>query len=223
MEDKILTAILDAYREGVFPMAESAQNDDFAFYRPYQRGLLPFKNLHIPQKLLKTLRQKKYTVTLDTAFEKIIDGCAMATSSKRDNTWINKPIRDIFVALHHAGHAHSIEAWNLKGELMGGLYGLSIGAVFCGESMVSFQTNGSKIALVYLCAVLKQAGYEILDTQFINPHLLQFGAYEIDQNDYEERIKSEIDKKPQSLREGMVSFACLEQYLEGIHDCLQSL
>ena len=194
----ILDTILQAYREGVFPMAEDAKDDNFAFYRPYNRGLLPFKNLHIPKKLLKILRQKNYKVTVNQVFEKIIDGCAAATP-KRSKTWINKPIRDIFVALHHAGHAHSIEVWNNDGVLMGGVYGLSIGAVFCGESMVSFETNGSKIALVYLCALLKECGYEILDTQFINDHLLQFGAYEIPQEEYEAMIKMEMTKTVKNI------------------------
>lgn len=185
--------LLDAYRDGVFPMAESADDDSFAFYRPYQRGLLSIEKLHIPHKLKKVLNTGDYIVTINKAFDAIIDGCAKSTQ-KRANTWINKPIRDLFVELHHQGHAHSVEVWSKDSVLMGGLYGLSIGAVFCGESMVSFQTNGSKIALVYLCALLKSCGYTVLDTQFINDHLLQFGAFEMGQDAYEDLIKTEMQK-----------------------------
>lgn len=210
---KSLTGIiLDAYRTGVFPMAESAEDDDFAFYKPYQRALIPIHDLHIPTKLLKTLKRHDYTVSLDTAFTDIIDGCAAATT-KRVNTWINAPIRDLFVALHREGHAHSIEVHDDTGALAGGLYGLSIGAVFCGESMVSFKTNGSKIALVYLCALLHEAGYTILDSQFMNPHLIQFGAYEIPQEEYEKRIAVEMEKTVRPLDSIPIDASLLARYL----------
>lgn len=189
----LIDAVLGAYRNGVFPMADSAEDEAFAFYKPHRRGLLPIHDLHIPAKLLKTLQRRPYRVTMDKAFEDVIDGCATATP-KRSKTWINRPIRDIFVALHKAGHAHSIECWTQDGRLAGGLYGLAIGAVFCGESMFSRETDASKIALVYLCALLSAHGFTVLDTQFINPHLIQFGAYEIDQADYERLIATEIEK-----------------------------
>lgn len=185
--------ILDAYRDGVFPMAESADDDDFAFYKPYMRGLIPIENLHIPKKLLKELHAGIFTVTMDEAFEDVIDGCARKTV-KRPKTWINKPIRDIFIGLHHAGHAHSIECWTKEGKLAGGIYGLAIGGVFCGESMFSNERNASKIALVHLCAMLWTAGFTVLDTQFINPHLLQFGAYEMPQEEYEALIGTEMSR-----------------------------
>lgn len=187
--------ILEAYCEGVFPMAESAEDGAFAFYRPFQRGLLPIKDIHIPQKLLKTIRSETYAVTIDKAFEDIIDGCASAKGPKREKTWINRPIRDLFVMMHHHGHAHSIECWTKDGKLAGGLYGLAIGAVFCGESMVSFEKDASKVALIYLSAMLHKAGFTVLDTQFINPHLLQFGAYEIEQEKYEQLIQIEMKKE----------------------------
>ncbi len=210
-----LDIVLEAYREGIFPMAEDASDGAFAFYRPFDRALIPIRNLHIPRKLLKTLRQKPYRVTFDQAFERIIDGCAVTTDApKRQKTWINKPIRDLFLLLHDAGHAHSLECWNEDGSLAGGLYGLSIGAVFCGESMVSFAPDASKIALVHLCALLWKSGYTLLDSQFMNPHLLQFGAYEMPQDDYEELIKTEMDKDvrlAQSLQPGFE--ALLADYL----------
>lgn len=179
-------------------MAERAEDEEFAFYKPHLRGLIPIKGLHIPAKLLKILRRHDYTVTLDQAFRDIIDGCAMRTG-KRSETWINRPIRDLFVALHGQGQAHSLEVWNGDGQLAGGLYGLSIGRVFCGESMVSFESGGSKIALVYLCALLWRCGYTVLDTQFLNPHLLQFGAFEIPQEQYEAKIGVEMNRDPVRL------------------------
>ena len=193
--------ILDAYREGIFPMAESAEDESFAFYKPAMRGLIPIVGLHIPARLLKTIRQKKYRVTMDEAFREIIVGCAAATT-KRDKTWINRPIRELFLQLHREGHAHSVECWTHDGRLAGGLYGIAIGGVFCGESMVSFEKDASKVALAYLCAVLWKAGFGILDTQFINPHLLQFDAYEMPQEHYEIAIKNEMNK-PVSLDETM--------------------
>jgi leucyl/phenylalanyl-tRNA---protein transferase len=203
--------ILDAYRQGVFPMAESAEDEDFAFYRPHVRALIPM-DLHIPSKLLKTIRKQPYNVTIDRAFGQIIEGCAAATSDKRANTWINKPIRDIFIMLQEQGHAHSVECWDKDGNLAGGLYGLSIGAVFCGESMVSFQTNASKIALVHLCAVLKACGYTLIDSQFMNPHLLQFGAYEMPQEEYVDLIKTEMNRVVADVKRQDIHL-CLEKYL----------
>lgn len=205
--------ILDAYREGVFPMAESAEDEDFAFYKPTLRCLIPIENLHVPARLSKTVRQNKFSLTLNAAFEEVIDGCAEPSSEKRAKTWINRPIRDIFVALHHAGHAHSVECWNDRGELAGGIYGLGIGAVFCGESMFSRQRDASKVALVGLCALLSAAGYSTLDAQFINPHLVQFGAYEIPQEQYEALIEKEMKKTPADLRALVPDAALLAAYL----------
>lgn len=176
-------------------MAESADDDEFAFYKPSMRGLIPIQGLHVSRRLSKTIRQQKFTITLNAAFEDVIDGCAAPSSEKRAKTWINRPIRDIFVMLHHAGHAHSVECWNADGTLAGGIYGLSIGAVFCGESMFSRETDASKVALTALCALLWKCGYTVLDTQFINPHLVQFGAYEMPQEDYEDLIKTEMNKR----------------------------
>lgn len=206
----LLQAVLDAYRDGVFPMAESAEDESVAFYKPYMRGILPIKDLHIPAKLLKEVRHGIYIVTIDQAFEEVIDGCARETP-KRSKTWINKPIRDIFVSLHHAGHAHSIECWSKDGKLAGGLYGLSIGAVFCGESMFSVERDASKVALVHLCALLWKSGFTVLDTQFINPHLLQFGAYEMKQEEYEALIRCEMEK---DVRLGNLDTNMVKEYLK---------
>lgn len=190
----MIAALLSAYREGVFPMAEDGDDDIFHFYRPHDRALIPIADLHIPKRLARTLKKNPYRVTLDTAFETVIDHCA----ALHGKTWINAPIRDGFVLLHRAGHAHSIECWTQKGDFAGGLYGLAIGRVFCGESMVSVQTDASKVALVHLCAMLWRGGFELLDAQFRNPHLDQFGLYEIPQEEYEEKIKTLMDE-PASL------------------------
>ncbi len=187
--------ILEAYRQGIFPMADSATSKFFHFYRPEQRGLLPIKNLHISKSLQKSLNKKKYNIRFDTAFSDVIDNCAKTNKTgERDNTWINPLIRDVFIKLHTLGHAHSVEAWSLQDELVGGLYGLSIGAVFCGESMFSTKTDASKIALVHLCAHLNQQGFTVLDTQYFNDHLKQFGAYEMPQEEYEALIQIEMNK-----------------------------
>lgn len=208
--------ILYAYHQGVFPMAESAKDKEFNFYRPEMRGILPIEDLHIPRKLLKTVKNGTYSVTINQAFTDIIDGCALS-SKGRENTWINKEIRDVFIELHALGHAHSIECWKEiddKKILAGGLYGLAIGQVFCGESMVSFSKDASKVALVHLCAHLYAGGFKLLDTQFINDHLKQFGAYEMPQEEYEKQI-IDLMKKPSSFSfEGKNEKEILNAYLK---------
>ncbi len=208
--------ILYAYHQGVFPMAESADDVEFNFYRPEMRGILPIKNLHIPKKLLKTVQNKTYHVTINQAFTEIIDGCALS-SKDRENTWINKEIRDVFIELHELGHAHSVECWEeIDGKkiLAGGLYGLAIGQVFCGESMVSFSKNASKVALVHLCARLYSGGFQLLDTQYINDHLKQFGAYETPQEKYEEQIKDLMKKPSDFILNEINEDQILQEYLK---------
>lgn len=193
-------------------MADSADNDEFDFYRPVLRGLLPIDTLHIPRRLLKTLRHSPFTVTVNTAFETVIDACAQKRK-KRPTTWINAPIRNIFAALHRAGHAHSVECWK-DGRFAGGIYGLAIGGVFCGESMVSFETDASKVALVHLCARLWKGGFTVFDTQFTNPHLEQFGIYEIPQAAYEKIIAVEMEKPADFILRDETQERLLEEYLE---------
>jgi leucyl/phenylalanyl-tRNA--protein transferase len=192
--------LLRLYRDGIFPMAKDGDDDDFDFYKPHQRCLIPIRDVHIPKRLLRRLKQIPYRITLDTAFEQVIHACAKRTA-KRSSTWINGPIIDLFTALHREGHAHSVECWTQEGDFAGGLYGLSIGAVFCGESMVSTHQDASKIALIHLCAWLDACGYTVLDSQFINDHVMQFGAYEIPQDEYETRIKTEMNKPVRPLRD----------------------
>lgn len=204
--------LLQAYREGIFPMAERADSAYFNFYRPHRRGILPIETLHIPRRLKKTLWQYPYKITVNTAFATVIDECAKTRGEgKRANTWINQGIRDAFIALHEQGHAHSIECWKGK-NFAGGIYGLAIGSVFCGESMVSLETDASKIALVHLAARLWRGGFTILDAQFTNPHLEQFGLYEITQSAYEKIIRMDMNKQAEWT--GTLSAAKEKQLLE---------
>ena len=175
-------------------MADSKDALFYNFYRPEQRGQLSIDALHIPKKLKKTVRHFPYTVTVNKAFEGVIDECALEGGKGRESTWINETIRDVFIDLHKKGRAHSVECWQ-DDKLIGGLYGLAIGKVFCGESMFSRATDASKIALVHLCARLWKGGFSVLDTQFINDHLLQFGAYEITQKKYENIIEKEMRRR----------------------------
>lgn len=210
--DNLCALLLDAYRQGIFPMAEERDSAEVNFYRPHQRALLPIRDLHIPRRLLKTLKAAPYRVSVDTAFETVIDACA-AEHPRRPRTWINPAIRDLFVELHQRGHAHSIECWTPEGTFAGGLYGLAIGAVFCGESMVSRADDASKIALVHLCARLWAGGFTTLDSQFANDHLRQFGLYEIPQEDYETLIRQEMSKAANFALAGRDEGEILAAYL----------
>lgn len=204
MSSLSLNDILAAYAAGLFPMADSAEAEEFFWYDPPLRGQLSISNLHVPARLKKTVLGSLYDVCIDTAFEKVIDGCAAATDD-RPKTWINKGIRDLFMDLHHAGFAHSVECWK-DGNLAGGLYGLAIGGFFSGESMFSKERGASKVALVHLCARLSRGGFTLLDTQFMNDHLKQFGAYEISRESYLRELKSAVrvaaDFYPKGLSEG---------------------
>ena len=182
--------ILAAYARGLFPMADHAEAKEIYWYDPELRGQLPIAALHIPKKLRKFLRKSPYHVTFDSAFSDVISGCA-ASASGREETWINNTIRDVFESLYWAGHAHSVEVWH-NADLVGGLYGLSLGGAFFGESMFSTADNASKVALVYLAAHLHAQGFTILDTQFVNDHLKQFGVYEIPRQDYMEKLSKAL-------------------------------
>ena len=202
--------ILAAYQQGIFPMAEDKQSPSVDFYRPKMRGQLSIPNLHIPKKLLKHVHQAPYDIKINTAFDQVIEGCA-GNYKGRETTWINEIINNVFIELHEQGHAHSVEAWQ-KGKLVGGLYGLAIGAVFCGESMFSTADNASKIALVHLCTRLHKGAFTMLDTQFTNSHLKQFGIYEIPQEEYEDLIQTEMKKPADFILEGWSAEQLLENY-----------
>jgi leucyl/phenylalanyl-tRNA--protein transferase len=182
--------VLQAYRMGVFPMAEARNAPEIKWYEAGLRGVLPLDKLHVPRRLVRRIRQQPYRITFDADFEGVIRGCA---DTRRD-TWINDEIIDLYTALHRQGAAHSIEAWH-GDTLAGGVYGISIGAAFFGESMFSVRTDASKIALVHLCARLKARGYLLFDTQFVNEHLKQFGVEEIKREEYLGRLAAALAKE----------------------------
>ena len=169
--------LLRAYRAGLFPMAETRDGERLYWLDPEYRGVLPLdERFHVPRRLLRTVRSAVFTVTSDRAFGPVLAGCA-ASSSGREDTWINDEIESLFLRLFASGDAHSVECW--QGEkLVGGLYGVAIGGVFFGESMFSTARDASKVALVHLVARLRLGGFTLLDTQFLTAHLAQFGAAE---------------------------------------------
>ena len=163
-------------------MAESADDPELFWVDPHHRGILPLDGFHVPRRLRRVVRQNPFTIRCDTAFEAVMLGCAEA-SDKRPNTWINDEILELYTGLFERRAAHSVECWH-EGELVGGLYGVSLGAAFFGESMFSRVTDASKVALVHLVARLRLGRYRLLDTQFLTPHLAQFGAVEISRARY---------------------------------------
>lgn len=191
--------LLRAYAVGVFPMARRRDDARLYWIDPPARGVLPLDRFHIPRSLRKTLRRAGYVVTADRAFEAVMQGCA-APAPGRDETWINDEILRLFVELHRTGAAHSIETWS-EGELVGGLYGLSLGGAFFGESMFSRATDASKVALVHLVARLRVGGYALLDTQFLTTHLAQFGAVEIPRRHYLRLLAEALDRRALFYRE----------------------
>ena len=174
--------LLRAYATGIFPMAETRNTQHVYWVSPKQRGVLPIENFHVPRRLKRTIRNCQFTVTCNTVFEEVVALCAESTRLRPD-TWINPAIENAAKELHRLGHAHSIECW-LKGNLIGGLYGISLRSAFFGESMFSRTNDASKIALVYLTARLKFGGFRLFDTQFMTDHLSQFGAKEISADEY---------------------------------------
>ena len=182
--------LIRAYMLGVFPMAESRTDPSINFYAPDIRGILPLNPPHIPRKVGKLARQRRYEVRWNHAFAQVIDACA-EINERRQETWINDEIICLFIALHKMGFAHSVEVYD-AGKLIGGLYGLAIGGCFFGESMFSRQSNSSKLALVHLIARLKAGGFRLLDAQFSNDHLKQFGLQDIPADDFTPMLKEAL-------------------------------
>src|SRR5919112_816410 len=170
--------LLRAYAIGVFPMSDSRDAEEVFWVEPRRRAILPLERFRLSRSLRKTIRSGEYAVTRDTAFAEIVRRCA-----QREETWINGDIEASYRLLHARGHAHSIECWH-EGELAGGLYGVSLGAAFFGESMFSARRDASKVALAWLVARLRVGGYKLLDCQFMTEHLRSLGAIEVTQKDY---------------------------------------
>ena len=178
--------LLRAYACGIFPMAESADDPTLFWVEPEQRGVIPLDGFHISSRLARTVRSDRFTVTVNRAFAEVIDGCA-ASRIGRENTWINRRIRNLYIALHRLGHCHSVEAWE-GDQLVGGLYGVSLGRVFFGESMFARETDASKTCLYHLVERLKARGFALLDTQFTTEHLKRFGAVDVPRGQYEKLL-----------------------------------
>ena len=177
--------LIRAYAIGVFPMAEDRDDPELFWVDPRMRGIIPLDDFHVPRRLKRTVRSGRFHVTFDHAFEEVIEGCAESTEI-RPRTWINDRIVTLYTSLFHMRNAHSVEYWR-DGELVGGLYGVSLGGAFFGESMFSRERDASKVALVHLVARLRSSGFRLLDAQFTTDHLSQFGACEIPRKEY--RIK----------------------------------
>ena len=175
-------ALLQCYAHGVFPMGEDRNDPRVFLVEPDQRGVIPLDSFHVPARLRRTIRSEPYQVRVDTAFYADLNACA-ASAPGREDTWINAPIMGLYRDLHRRGHAHSIECWREE-ALVGGLYGVTLGGAFFGESMFSRATDASKVALVHLVGKLRVGGWRLLDAQFRTPHLDQFGLIEIPQAAY---------------------------------------
>lgn len=184
--------LLRAYSAGLFPMADSADDPELFWVEPEIRGIIPLDDFHVSKSLAKAMRKKPFDIRFNTAFEAVMAGCA-AAAADRPSTWINATIRKLYTELHQIGHAHSVEAWEGK-ELVGGLYGVSLGAAFFGESMFSRRTNASKICLVHLVERLKASGFVLLDTQFTTEHLKTFGAIDVPKQDYAKMLDLAVNR-----------------------------
>ena len=189
--------MLRAYRHGLFPMAETRRSERLYWLDPERRGVLPLDRFHLPRRLARTVLADVFSVTVDQDFDATIAGCA-SSAPGREDTWINPQIERLFGELHRMGHAHSVEC-RQAGELVGGLYGVAIGGVFFGESMFSFVTDASKVALVHLVARLRLGAFRLLDTQFVTAHLAQFGAREIPREEYRARLAAGLEAPAQWL------------------------
>jgi len=185
--------LIRAYAAGIFPMAEGRDDPSVFWVDPRVRGVLPLERVHVPRRLMRTMRGKAFEVRCDTAFAEVIRACAAPKRSRRE-TWINRPIEDAVTGLYDMGFAHSVEAWR-DGRLVGGLYGVALGGAFFGESMFSLVRDASKVALVHLVARLRLGGFRLLDVQFITDHLRQFGAVEIPGRMYLERLEDALTRQ----------------------------
>lgn len=190
--DITVDILLRAYSAGLFPMADSADDPELFWVEPEIRGIIPLNDFHISKSLAKAMRKKPFEIRFNTAFEAVMAGCA-AEAPDRPSTWINTTIRRLYTELHQIGHAHSVEAWEGK-ELVGGLYGVSLGAAFFGESMFSRRTNASKICLVHLVERLRASGFVLLDTQFTTEHLKTFGAIDVPKQDYAKMLDRAVNR-----------------------------
>lgn len=186
--------LLNCYASGVFPMGEARDDPRIFLVEPDERGVIPLDAFHIPSRLRRTVRAEPFQIRVDTAFDAVLDACA-APAPGREDSWINAPIRRLYVELAARGRAHSVECWRDE-HLVGGLYGVTLGGAFFGESMFSRERDASKVALVHLVARLKRGGWRVLDAQFLTGHLSQFGAVETSQAAYLRKLKPALRLSP---------------------------
>lgn len=185
--------LIACYQRGVFPMADSRDDEGVFLIDPQRRGVLPLDGFRLSSRLARTVRSGRFEVRIDTAFSRVVGLCAQSAPGRED-TWINPVIEALYGELHRRGQAHSVETWR-EGELVGGLYGVSLGGAFFGESMFSRATDASKVALVHLVARLRAGGYRLLDCQFVTDHLTQFGVTEIPRAEYHRRLAQALEAK----------------------------
>jgi leucyl/phenylalanyl-tRNA--protein transferase len=182
--------LLRAYSIGIFPMAESAEDPTIYWVEPRERGIIPLDGLHVSSRLARTVRSDVFEIRIDTAFDQVLAGCA-APARDREQTWINARIRALYGELFDMGHAHTVECWK-DGRLVGGLYGVNLGAAFFGESMFHAERDASKVALVHLVARLRAGGFKLLDTQFVTPHLASLGAVALSRRRYRDLLDEAV-------------------------------
>ncbi|MCF1709488.1 leucyl/phenylalanyl-tRNA--protein transferase [Tabrizicola sp. J26] len=188
MSDRLSAPILlRAYAAGIFPMAESRESEGIHWLDPRRRGILPLDGFHISRSLSRRIRGWNYTIRTDSDFDGVLHGCA-----DRPETWINPAIHGLYMELFRQGHAHSLEVWE-GDELVGGVYGVVLGAAFFGESMFSRRTDASKVALAWLVHRLRAGGFTLFDTQFLTPHLASLGGKEIPRGDYHRRLAEALN------------------------------
>ena len=185
--------LLKAYACGIFPMAETADDPGLYWIEPQKRGVIPLDSFHLPRRLARTVRSGKFEIRIDHDFEAVIAACA-APAPGRNKTWINRRIRRLYSELYRGGHCHTVEAWR-EGRLAGGLYGVSLGRTFFGESMFSRERDASKVCLVHLVEHLRQRGFALLDTQFTTEHLKRFGAVDVPRRRYEAMLAAALQSE----------------------------
>lgn len=203
--------LMEAYRQGLFPMAYNSGSPYIHWICPEMRGQLSITDIHIPRRLQKTVEHAPFEIRINSDFEGVLRGCAEPTP-KRPETWINAAIFKVFCDLHKRGDAHSVECWK-NNKLVGGIYGLAIGGAFFGESMFSRERDASKVALLNLVARLWKGGFTLLDTQFVNDHLKQFGVYELPHDEYKKYLEEALKIKGDFLLPGLSQEKIMEDYL----------
>ena len=204
--------LIDCYAQGVFPMADARDDERIFLIDPERRGVIPLGGFHVPSRLARTVRADRFQVRIDTAFETVVEHCA-ASRPGRTETWINHPIQSLYAELYRLGQAHSVETW-LEGELVGGLYGVTLAGAFFGESMFSLARDASKVALVHLVGRLIVGNFRLLDAQFMTEHLAQFGAMDIPRAHYRKRLDQALAQAADFYR--LPAYAAGEAVLQAI-------